>query len=196
MTEEGQRGGQLSATLLPEHPPRKNPRGHAAQPPGRHSKQELPGCSQGICSLQKCILFDVLTSECRGISSSAGDAAKLAQEWTALPDPIAKPTCLNPASGTVSELAVPWLQKRRIDGLCWLQQPEGLITQLSQTRIEKVIGGSLSLLPHHASGKNKEASILCRLHPHLRHFLCPQASWEISPALDKYEQPFPHPCHP
>lgn len=65
----------------------------------------------------------------------------------ALPDPTAKLTCPNPASGTVSELAASWLQKRGVEGLCWLQQPEGSITQLSQTRMEKVICGSLSLLP-------------------------------------------------
>lgn len=52
-----------------------------------------------------------------------------------------------------------------------------------------------AILPHHARGENKEAPILQRLHPHLRHFICPQASWETSPALDKYEQPLPPPCH-
>lgn len=58
VAEEGQRG-QLCATLLPAHPTRKNPRGHTAQAPACHSKQGLLGCSQGICSLQKGIPFDV-----------------------------------------------------------------------------------------------------------------------------------------
>lgn len=78
----------------------------------------------------------------RGSSSSAGDAANLAQEWMALPNSTAKLTWPSPASGSVSKLAAPWLRKRGIDGLCWLQQPEGSITQLSRTRMEKVICGS------------------------------------------------------
>lgn len=203
VAEEGQRG-QLSATLLPGHPPRKNPGSQAAQPPARHSKQGLPGCSRGIHSLQKCIPFDALTGECRGISSSAGDAANLAQEWTALPDPAAKLTCPNPVSGSVSELAAPWLQKRGIDGLCWLQQPEGSVTQLSRTRMEKVIHGSLSLLP--SMGLPCSSIMPVWKTKRLQCFgdcilISGTSSARKPPGRflqpwTKYEQPFPHPCHP
>lgn len=82
--------------------------------------------------------------------------------------------CLSPLPSSPvpiqpQELFQSW-QKRGIVGLCWLQQPEGSITHLSPIRMEKVMCGSLAMLPHHASRKNKESPIPQRLHLHLRHF--------------------------
>lgn len=102
VAEEGQRG-QLCHPP-PWTPTKEKPQRPCSTTPCLSQQAGLLGCPQSICSEAKRIPFDVLTRECRGISSSAGDAANHVQEWMALPEPAAKLTCPNPASGTVSEL--------------------------------------------------------------------------------------------
>lgn len=138
VAEEGQRG-QLCLPN-PQTPTKEKPGATQLNPllvTASRDYRDAPGASAACRSA-----FHLMSrpGECRGISNCA-------QEGTALPDLAAKLTCPTPASGSVSELAAPWMQKRGSDGLCWLQQPEGSITQLSGTRMEKVTRGSLSLLP-------------------------------------------------
>lgn len=184
----------MHATLLPGH--------HTAQIPlfVTANRDLLESCGAPVA----CRTSRLMPSprECKSTISGTGDAADLMQE---LSGPATELTCPNPASGTVSEPAAPQWQERRINGLNRLQQARGIDhLGFPWPRMAKVAHRSLSLLPttgllhspHHASRENKDAPMLCRQHPYPRHFLCPRDSQEISPALDKYEQPFPHLCHP
>lgn len=201
---EGRRGELVPATLLSGHPQRKKPRGHAAHPPC-FSRQT------GTCGMlaRHLLPAEVHPVQCPGqgnikAPSAAQETLQTSRRSRQHCPPPSSPVRIQPW-GSVSERAAPWLQERGINGLSWLQQPRGINhSGCPRPRKVQVAHGSSSLLPstglpcspHHTSGENKEAPMLRRQHLHLRHFRCPRGSQEISPALDKHEQPFRHPCHP
>lgn len=135
--------------LLPGHLQRKNPRGHAAQPP---CLSWQTGTWRMLAGHPLLVAGHLIEYPGQGNVKAPPAAQETPQTLHGsrrhcLPPPPSSPVP-NPALGSVLELAAPWLQEKGINGLSGLQQPRG-IDRLGCPRPGKlqVTHGSLSLLP-------------------------------------------------